>query len=174
VTEALAPAVVRRQVVPVYAAGFVTAFGAHAVAANLGRYALGHHGSLWELGLLLGIYDGSEVVLKPDSGALTDRTGAKPVMTGGLVLFAAASAAFVIGGDPHLLAAARLAQGTGAAAFSPAAAATTAPRPEGRQGPMTPRALAPARRRRRYPGTTLTLEAERRLKECQKQAEQFT
>ena len=47
-------------------------------------------------------------------------------MTGGLVLFAAASAAFVIGGDPHLLAAARLAQGTGAAAFSPAAAAAIA------------------------------------------------
>jgi MFS family permease len=47
-------------------------------------------------------------------------------MTGGLVLFAAASAAFVIGGDPHLLAVARLAQGTGAAAFSPAAAATIA------------------------------------------------
>jgi MFS family permease len=118
--------VVRRQVVPVYAAGFVTAFGAHAVAANLGRYTLGHHGSLWELGLLLGIYDGAEVVLKPVFGALADRTGAKPVMTGGLVLFAAASAAFVIGGDPHLLAAARLAQGTGAAAFSPAAAATVA------------------------------------------------
>jgi MFS family permease len=118
--------VVRRQVVPVYAAGFVTAFGAHAVAANLGRYALGHHGSLWELGLLLGIYDGAEVVLKPVFGALADRAGAKPVMTGGLVLFAAASAAFVIGGDPHLLAAARLGQGTGAAAFSPAAAATIA------------------------------------------------
>jgi MFS transporter, DHA1 family, tetracycline resistance protein len=126
VIQAPAPAVVRRQVVPVYAAGFVTAFGAHAVAANLGRYALGHHGSLWELGLLLGIYDGAEVVLKPVFGALADRTGAKPVMTGGLVLFAAASAAFVIGGDPHLLAAARLAQGTGAAAFSPAAAATIA------------------------------------------------
>jgi MFS family permease len=118
--------VVRRQVVPVYAAGFVTAFGAHAVAANLGRYALGHHGSLWELGLLLGIYDGAEVVLKPVFGALADRIGAKPVMTGGLVLFAAASAAFVIGGDPHLLGAARLAQGTGAAAFSPAATATIA------------------------------------------------
>ena len=90
-TQAPAPAssVVRRQVFPVYAAGFVTAFGAHAVAANLGRYTLGHHGSLWELGLLLGIYDGAEVVLKPVFGALADRTGAKPVMIGGLVLFAA-------------------------------------------------------------------------------------
>ncbi len=125
-TQAPAPVAAHRQVVPVYGAGFVTAFGAHAVAANLGRYALGHHGSLWELGLLLGIYDGAEVVLKPVFGALADRTGAKPVMVGGLAVFAAASAAFVIGGDPHLLAAARLAQGTGAAAFSPAAAATVA------------------------------------------------
>jgi DHA1 family tetracycline resistance protein-like MFS transporter len=126
VTQAPARPAVRREVVPVYAAGFVTAFGAHAVAANLGRYTLAHHGSLWELGLVLGIYDGAEVVLKPVFGTLADRTGAKPVMAGGLVVFAAASAAFVIGGDPHLLAAARLAQGTGAAAFSPAAAATVA------------------------------------------------
>ena len=34
---------------------FVTAFGAHAVAARLGRDALAWHGSLWELGLLLGV-----------------------------------------------------------------------------------------------------------------------
>src|SRR5262249_22290061 len=45
-------------------------------------------GSLWELGLLLGIYDGAEVVLKPVFGALADRIGAKPVMVGGLVVFA--------------------------------------------------------------------------------------
>ena len=43
--------------------------------------------------------------------------GPKPVMVGGLAVFAAASAAFVIGGDPHLPGAARFAQGTGAAAF---------------------------------------------------------
>jgi MFS transporter, DHA1 family, tetracycline resistance protein len=116
----------RLQLAPIYAAGFVTAFGAHAVAANLGRYALGRHASLWELGLLLGIYDGAEVVLKPVFGALADRKGAKPVMAGGLVVFAAASAAFVAGGDPHLLGAARLAQGAAAAAFSPAASAAVA------------------------------------------------
>jgi len=52
VTQTCARARVRRQVVPVYAAGFVTAFGAHAVAANLGRYTLARHGSLWELGRL--------------------------------------------------------------------------------------------------------------------------
>ena len=120
------PAVGRRQLAPIYGAGFVTAFGAHAVAANLGRYALGHHDSLFELGLLLGIYDGAEVVLKPVFGALVDRKGAKPVMVGGLIAFALASALFVVGGDPHLLGAARFAQGAAAAAFSPAAGAAVA------------------------------------------------
>lgn len=116
----------RRQLAPVYAAGFVTAFGAHAVAANLGPYAVGRHASLWQLGLLLGIYDAAEVVLKPVFGALADRKGAKPVMIGGLAVFAAASAAFAAAGDPHLLGAARFAQGAAAAAFSPAAAAAVA------------------------------------------------
>jgi MFS family permease len=118
--------VARRQIAPIYGAGFVTAFGAHAVAANLGGYALGYHDSLWELGLLLGIYDGAEVLLKPLFGAVVDRAGAKPVMVGGLLAFAAASLLFVIGGDPHLLGAARFAQGAAAAAFSPAAGAAVA------------------------------------------------
>lgn len=120
------PAAGRRQLAPIYGAGFVTAFGAHAVAANLGRYALGHHNSLFELGLLLGIYDGAEVLLKPVFGAVVDRKGAKPVMVGSLVAFALASALFVVGGDAHLLGAARFAQGAAAAAFSPAAGAAVA------------------------------------------------
>lgn len=45
----------QRQLRTLYAAGFVTAFGAHAVAANLGRYARGHHASLMELGILLAL-----------------------------------------------------------------------------------------------------------------------
>jgi MFS family permease len=105
----------------VYAAGFVTAFGAHAVAANLGGYSSRHHTSLLELGVLLGVYDGAEVVLKPVFGAVSDRVGAKPVLVGGLVAFAGASAAFVAAGQPQWLGLARLAQGAAAAAFSPAA-----------------------------------------------------
>ena len=111
---------------PVYGAGFVTAFGGHAVAANLGAYATGHHSSLWELGLLLGVYDAAEVVLKPVFGAVVDRRGAKPVMVAGLVAFAVASAAFALAGRPHWLGLARLAQGCAAAAFSPAAGAAVA------------------------------------------------
>lgn len=111
---------------PVYAAGFVTAFGAHAVAANLGGYGSTHHTSLWQLGLLLGLYDGAEVVLKPVFGNLSDRIGAKPVLVGGLIAFALASAAFVAAGQAQGLAVARFAQGAAAAAFSPAAGAALA------------------------------------------------
>lgn len=111
---------------PVYGAGFVTAFGAHAVAANLGAYATGHHSSLWELGLLLGVYDLAEVVLKPVFGSVVDRLGPRPVMLAGLIAFALASAAFALAGSPHWLGAARLGQGCAAAAFSPAAGAAVA------------------------------------------------
>jgi len=116
----------RHQLRALYAAGFVTAFSAHAVAANLGGYATRHHASLLELGILLAIYDGAELVLKPVFGVLADRTGTRPVLIGGLVGFAGASAAFVLAGEPDALGLARLAQGASAAAFSPAASATVA------------------------------------------------
>src|SRR5207244_59974 len=109
-----------------YGAGFVTAFGAHAVAANLGHYAMGRRASLVDLGILLALYDGAEVVLKPVFGALADRVGPRPVLIGGLLAFALASVAFVLAGNPGLLGAARLAQGSAAAAFSPAAGALVA------------------------------------------------
>jgi len=99
----------------------VTAFGAHSIAANLGAYAHNEHASLLVLGVLLAVYDGAEVVLKPVFGALTDRIGPRPVLLGGLIAFAAFSAAFVIAGNPALVGAARLGQGAAAAAFSPAA-----------------------------------------------------
>jgi len=126
----------RRQLRPLCAAGFVTAFGAHAVAANLGGYASGNHASLLELGILLALYDGAEVVLKPVFGVLADRIGARRVLIGGLIGFSAASAAFVGAGGPDSLGLARLAQGAAAAAFSPAASAMVAalggPRTRGR------------------------------------------
>lgn len=123
----------RWQLRTLYAAGFVTAFGAHAVAANLGGYAIGHHASLLELGILLAVYDGAEVVLKPVFGVVADRVGARRVLIGGLVGFAVASAAFVIAGRPEALGIARLAQGASASAFSPAASAMVAAL-GGRQG----------------------------------------
>ncbi|WP_435122919.1 MFS transporter [Amycolatopsis thermoflava] len=116
----------RRALRPLYAAGFVTAFGAHSIAAGLGAYTHGQHASLLTLGLLLAVYDGAEVVLKPVFGSLADRIGPRPVLLGGLLAFAVASAAFVVAGNPALVGLTRLGQGAAAAAFSPAAGALVA------------------------------------------------
>ncbi|MFL6055508.1 MAG: MFS transporter [Actinoallomurus sp.] len=111
---------------PLYAAGFTTAFGAHGVAANLGRFTSGHHNSLLVLGGLLALYDGAELLLKPVFGALADKIGARPVLLGGLIGFAAASLLFTLAHDTGLLWAARLGQGAAASAFSPAASTLVA------------------------------------------------
>ncbi|MFJ7948777.1 MFS transporter [Streptomyces sp. NPDC096354] len=111
---------------PLYAAGFTTAFGAHGIAANLGGFSDDANTSLLVLGGLLALYDGAEVVLKPVFGSLADRIGAKPVLLGGLVFFAAASALYAIADSPGWLWAARLGQGAAASAFSPSASALVA------------------------------------------------
>nr|QEO74601.1 major facilitator transporter [uncultured bacterium] len=111
---------------PLYAAGFVTAFGAHGIAAGLGGYTEAEHASLLTLGVLLAVYDGAEVVLKPVFGSLADRVGPRPVLLGGLVAFALVSAACVFAPGPVAVGVARFAQGAAAAAFSPAASAMVA------------------------------------------------
>jgi len=111
---------------PLYLAGFTTAFGAHGVAAALGTEFENIGLTLWGLGLILALYDIAEVVLKPVFGALSDRIGTKPVIVGGLLVFAAASALGVFAASPALLALARLAQGGAAAAFSPASSSAVA------------------------------------------------
>ncbi|TRW88313.1 MFS transporter [Mycolicibacterium sp. 018/SC-01/001] len=111
---------------PLYAAGFVTAVGAHSIAANLATYGQQQHASLLTIGLLLAVYDAAEVILKPVFGTLVDRVGPRPVLIGGLIGFACASVAFVAAGDPGLLGAARFGQGAAAAAFSPAASTLVA------------------------------------------------
>ncbi|MFF4346980.1 MFS transporter [Streptomyces sp. NPDC001530] len=111
---------------PLYAAGFTTAFGAHGIAANLGAHSADRVTSLLVLGGLLALYDGAEVLLKPVFGTIADRIGARPVLLGGLVAFAAASALYVVVDSPGLLWAARLGQGAAASAFSPAASALVA------------------------------------------------
>jgi len=120
------PKHVRRALLPLYAAGFVTAFGAHSIAASLGSYAGQQQASLWTLGVLLAVYDGAEVLLKPVFGTLADRIGARPVLLGGLLAFTVASIGFVVVGNPALLGVVRCGQGAAAAAFSPAAGAMVA------------------------------------------------
>ncbi|MEU0368838.1 MFS transporter [Streptomyces sp. NPDC006283] len=111
---------------PLYAAGFTTAFGAHGIAANLGGFSEDAVTSLLVLGGLLALYDGAEVLLKPIFGSLADRIGARPVLLGGLVAFAAASALYAVADSPGWLWAARLGQGVAASAFSPSASALVA------------------------------------------------
>ncbi|MFC0527869.1 MFS transporter [Phytohabitans kaempferiae] len=115
-----------RQMWPLYAAGFTTAFGAHGIAANLGGFSEDAVTSLLVLGGLLALYDGAEVLLKPLFGSLADRVGARPVLLGGLVAFAAASLVYVVADSPAWLWAARLGQGAAASAFSPSASALVA------------------------------------------------
>ncbi|PKV80998.1 putative MFS family arabinose efflux permease [Nocardia fluminea] len=130
-----APVPPRWRMWPLYAAGFTTAFGAHGIAANLGTETGDLRSSLLYLGLLLALYDGAEVVLKPVFGSIADRVGARPVLIGGLIAFAAASAVFVVVDDPSWLWLARLGQGAGASAFSPAASALVARmHPKAKQG----------------------------------------
>lgn len=111
---------------PLYAAGFTTAFGAHGIAANLGGFSADAVTSLLVLGGLLALYDGAEVLLKPVFGTLADRIGARPVLLGGLVAFAAASTVYALADSPGWLWAARLGQGAAASAFSPSASALVA------------------------------------------------
>ncbi|WP_198682703.1 MFS transporter [Kribbella sp. VKM Ac-2569] len=111
---------------PLYAAGFTTAFGAHAVAANLGGSSSDAVTSLLTLGLLLALYDGAEVLLKPVFGTIADRIGARPMLLFGLVGFAVASGTYVLVDRPGWLWVARLGQGAAASAFSPAASALVA------------------------------------------------
>lgn len=125
-TTASAQAAPARQMWPLYAAGFTTAFGAHGIAASLGGDAKGAVTSLLVLGGLLALYDGAEVLLKPVFGTLADRIGARPVLLGGLVAFAAASAVYAVADSPGWLWAARLGQGAAASAFSPSASALVA------------------------------------------------
>ncbi|MFI5707023.1 MFS transporter [Kribbella sp. NPDC051620] len=115
-----------RRMWPLYAAGFTTAFGAHSVAANLGGFSDDAVKSLLTLGILLALYDGAEVLLKPVFGTIADRIGARPVLLAGLVGFAIASGLYAVADSPRWLWVARLGQGAAASAFSPAASALVA------------------------------------------------
>ncbi|WP_426997495.1 MFS transporter [Pseudarthrobacter sp. N5] len=116
----------RTATAPLYAAGFVTAFGAHSIAAGLGAHSGDIGLTLLNLGILLAVYDLAEVLLKPVFGSLSDRIGAKPVIIGGLLAFALLSLIGLWAANPFMLGLARLGQGAAASAFSPASSAMVA------------------------------------------------
>ena len=111
---------------PLYLAGFTTAFGAHGLAAALGAEAGDLGLNLLAFGVILALYDVAEVVLKPIFGSLSDRIGVKPVIVGGLCVFAVVSVLGIFAASPVLLGLARLGQGAAASAFSPASSAAVA------------------------------------------------
>ncbi len=123
------PAITRRQnatIAPLYAAGFVTAFGAHSIAAGIGATGESIGLDLLRMGAFLAIYDLAEVFLKPVFGSLADRIGAKPVIVSGLLAFGIVSLIGLWSSNTIALAVARLGQGAAASAFSPASSATVA------------------------------------------------
>lgn len=126
------PPVLRTVTAPLYAAGFVSAFGAHSIAAGLGAQSENIGLTMLNLGILLALYDLSEVFLKPVFGALSDVIGAKPVIVGGLLAFAALSVIGLWATDPVMLGLARVGQGAAASAFSPASSAMVARLASGR------------------------------------------
>ena len=67
---------------PLHAAGFVTAVGAHSIAAGLGLFT-GGHTSLLTLGILLAVYDGAEIILKPVFGTLPTASVPGPCCSAG-------------------------------------------------------------------------------------------
>lgn len=113
-------------IAPLYAAGFVTAFGAHSIAAGIGATGESIGLDLLRMGALLAIYDLAEVFLKPVFGSLADRIGAKPVIVFGLLAFGIVSLIGLWSSNAIALAVARLGQGAAASAFSPASSATVA------------------------------------------------
>jgi MFS transporter, DHA1 family, tetracycline resistance protein len=78
-------------------------------AATLGTASSDLATHLLALGVLLALYDGAEVLLKPVFGAPADRIGPRPALLGGLLGLAAVSAPFVLVGNPAWLGVARFA-----------------------------------------------------------------
>ncbi len=115
----------RARLRPLYAAGFTTAFGAHSVAANLGRFTTGHHQSLLVLGGLLALYDGAEVLLKPVAPWPT-RSAPARYCSADCSHSPRPRPCSPSPTTPHCCGAARLGQGAAASAFSPAASALVA------------------------------------------------
>lgn len=81
-------------------------------AVHAHEYAGGDNRAL--VGLALGAYGLTQAVLQMPLGILSDRLGRKPVIIGGLLVFAAGSAVAALAHDIHWIIAGRAIQGAGA------------------------------------------------------------
>ena len=85
-----------------------------AVVPVLPRYV---HGPLGggdlAVGVVVGVFFSGTLVARPTAGRLGDERGRRPVMVGGAVVMAAATAAFLLASDVAVLAVLRLLQGAG-------------------------------------------------------------
>ncbi|MGE5530453.1 MAG: MFS transporter [Patescibacteria group bacterium] len=99
------------------AVGFLTAYGAHAIAIGLPSYGRRYGLGYGAVGLLLAAYNLAEIVVKPAAGRLADRIGARPVMLWGTAFFSLSCLAYLFT-PPAALPALRICQGLGAGALS--------------------------------------------------------
>ncbi|MBP2376667.1 MFS family permease [Microbacterium phyllosphaerae] len=120
------PPLATPRLAPLYLAGFITAFGAHGIAAALGAETEDIGWTLLAFGLTLALYDLAEVLLKPFFGALSDRVGVRPVIVGGLLAFSAFSVVGAVVPGMLGLVIGRFGQGAAASAFSPSSSAAVA------------------------------------------------
>ena len=105
--------------------GFVTSFGAHAVAVNLPVYARTTGAGLFEIGIIIAAYDFAELLAKPVFGRIADKRGMVATTIAGLLVFSFGSLLYLFL-DPSLLLITRVLQGLGAAAFSTSSMALVA------------------------------------------------
>lgn len=90
-----------------------------------------------EIGLAVGIYGLLQAMLQVPLGAVSDRLGRKPVIAGGLLLFAAGSLLAAWAPDINWLIAGRALQGAGAISSAASALLADATRPQVRTQAMT-------------------------------------
>jgi DHA1 family multidrug resistance protein-like MFS transporter len=97
--------------------------GAGAIVPLMPTY-LRHHGATTALvGVVMGSYYAASVLTQYPAGRLSDRIGRRPVLAGGLGLFAAGSIGFALTAGPQAAIAFRALQGCGAGAVTVASAA---------------------------------------------------
>jgi DHA1 family multidrug resistance protein-like MFS transporter len=105
---------------------FLQWLGASAILPLLPLYLRDRGGSDRLVGAVMAAYFVAAVLSQYPAGRLADRAGRRPVLVGGLVAYAAASAAFVIGLGPAADIGLRALQGCGAGAVEVAALAMVA------------------------------------------------